>query len=160
MQRKDVEDQRRAVDHLRLQPLLERAELTWRELVVQDHRGRAGALHRPVDLIELALADEGGGVGVGSGLQHACDRFGPRRVGERRQLIEVCLHDPAAHSDEHRLLAHAGSPRRRERRLQGRGLVDAASSLVAVLRHGVMIVAMRCIASASRSSGTVSENRT
>ncbi len=160
VQGEDVQDQRRPVHDLDLQPLLEVSQLARRQLVVKDHRPGTGAVHRLVDLLQLALADERGGVRVLARLEDPRDRVRPGAVGEGRELVEVGLLDPAADADEHGLLGDAGPPRGRERRLERAGLVDAAGSLPSILRHQTRISPRRCIAWARRSSGTVSERRT
>jgi len=111
-----------------LEPLLEAAELPRRELVVEDHRLGAGAVHRVVYLVDLALADERGGVRVLTGLEHALDGLRTGRVRERRELVQIGLLDPTADADQHRLLRDAGTPRRRERRLERAGLVDPSTT--------------------------------
>jgi hypothetical protein len=138
VQREDVQDQRGTVDHLDLEPLLEAAELPGRELVVQDHRLGARAVHRIVHLVDLALADERGGVRVLTGLQHAIDGLRTSRVREGRQLVQVGLIDPATDADQHRLLGDAGAPGRGERRLERAGLVDAPASRGASARAFVL----------------------
>ena len=112
---------------------------------------------------ELPAADERRRVRVLAGLQHARHRLGSRRVRERGELVEVGLLDPPADADEHRLLRHTRPPRRGERRLERGALVDPAGSLASVLGHRLGYASVRprrSIASASRSSGTVSEKRT
>ena len=88
VQGEDVQDQRGPVDHLHLEPLLQVPELAGRELLIQDHRVRAGGVDQVVDLSHLALADEGGRIGHPSALHDAPHGVRTCRGGQRRQLFE------------------------------------------------------------------------
>jgi hypothetical protein len=84
----DVEDERRAVDHLDLGPLLQVAQLRRRELAVADHRVGTGRLDHGAQLVDLAPADVGGGVGARAPLNQPFEHLGARCLGERGQLGE------------------------------------------------------------------------
>jgi hypothetical protein len=133
VQREDVEDQRGPVDHLRAEPILQVAQLPRRQLVVEDHDLRPARMHGAVDLLELALADERGGVRIAPRLDEPRDGVRAGRVGERGQLVEVRLLDAAADADQDGHLAHARRPRRRQRRLEHRRPMLAAPA--SVLAH-------------------------
>ena len=135
MQREDVQDQRRPVDHLHAQPLLERAQLSGRQLLVQDHGVGAVRVDHVVELAELALADVRGRIRLGAALDDPGDRLGARRVGERRELVQVLLRHAAADPYQHRALPDARTPRRGERRLQHLSPVRALRIAVAGSHH-------------------------
>jgi hypothetical protein len=83
--REDVEDQLRAVDHADAPALLEVADLSRREVVVDDHRVRMVALHLGADLLDLPAAEEGRRVGSRAVLDDArADNLG---VGGDREAL-------------------------------------------------------------------------
>ncbi len=86
----DVEDQLGAVDHARLERVLERP-LLWRaELVVDDQHFRVRVAVRLLQLFELPLADVGARVGEPPVLDDAADRLDagcPRELLELGQLV-------------------------------------------------------------------------
>ena len=84
----DVEDQRDAVDDVDLEQLLEVALLRGRELVVEHDEVDVERLGELLQLLRLARADVGGGVGRVAPLQHELDRIGARGVDEERELVE------------------------------------------------------------------------
>ena len=88
--REDVEDQLRAVDHARLQGVLERPLLRRAQLVVDDqHFGPGFAVCVP-QLFELSLADVRPRVGQAPVLHDAPDRLDacrPRELLELRELV-------------------------------------------------------------------------
>ena len=86
--REDVEDQLGAVDHLDVERLLEVPHLRRRQIVVEDHEIGLALRGLALDLLELPLADEGGGVDAAAALDHAVDHLGAGGVGEQRQLLE------------------------------------------------------------------------
>ena len=57
MQREDVQDQGRAIDHLDAEPRLQGAEVPGRELLVEDHGVGIGPMDLGVELLHLAPAD-------------------------------------------------------------------------------------------------------
>ena len=123
VQREDVEDQRRAVDHLHPEPLLQVAELPRRQLVVEDHRLRVRRVDEVVDLLDLALADERGRVGRGPRLDHPGDRLRAGRARQGGELVERLLVCAAADDAGERRPARrptAASGRRAGTRNRGR----------------------------------------
>ena len=62
--REDVQNEFGAVDHALAHLLLEVLALRGGKLVVEDHDGRAGVRDERLELIQLAAADVGGGVGL------------------------------------------------------------------------------------------------
>src|SRR5262249_40678336 len=56
----DVEDQLAAVEHLDVEALGEGALLAWAQVLVDDHHRGAMLTHGLLELLDLALADEGG----------------------------------------------------------------------------------------------------
>ncbi len=95
VQREDVEDQPRAVDHPHsVAPrLLEVAHLAGRELVVEDHEARPLLARGLADLLDRALADVRGGVRRDPLLDESPDDLAAGRVHETLQLVEVILGD-------------------------------------------------------------------
>src|SRR5215217_2184308 len=87
----DVEDQHRAVDHLGVDQLLQVPELPGRQLVVHDDGVGPERLDGGGQLLGLALADEGAGVGPGPALDHGVEHLGPGRVGQPVQLLDRAL---------------------------------------------------------------------
>ena len=84
----DVEDQRGAVDDLDLDGLLERVELSGGQLAVADDGVRPAGGDQVADLLGLALAHVGGGVGLVPPLAHRLEHLGPGRLGQSGQLGE------------------------------------------------------------------------
>ena len=84
----DVEDQRDAVDDVDLEQLLEVALLRGRELVVEHDEVDVERLGELLQLLGLARADVGGGVGRVAPLQHELDGVGAGGVDEQRELVE------------------------------------------------------------------------
>ena len=106
----DVEDDFRPVHHADLELALEVGALRRRQLLVEDHERGAGVGHRLGNLLDLALADEGGGIGCRDLLRHAPDDFGPGRVHQPGELFQVFGDVPGVGTalprggDEHRAL--------------------------------------------------------
>ena len=84
--RKDIQNQRGAVDDLAVESFLEIALLGGRELVVADHDGGAEVVAHGGDLLNLALADPGARVGVRAPLDHARERH---RASPSRQAARA-----------------------------------------------------------------------
>jgi succinyl-diaminopimelate desuccinylase len=82
----DVEDQLRAVDHPRLERVLERPLLGRSQLVVDDQNFCLGLAISPLELLELAFADVRARVGEPPVLDDPADRLDLRRP---RQLLEL-----------------------------------------------------------------------
>jgi hypothetical protein len=80
----DVEDQRGPVDDLDLDLLLELSQLRGRQLAVADDRVGAGHDDHVAQLVDLAAADEGGGVGLFPSLDQALEDLGAGGLGESR----------------------------------------------------------------------------
>ena len=59
-----------------------------RQVVVEDHDVGVGRRRRALQLVDLALADVGGGVGRLPLLQHAADDRGAGGFGQARELVE------------------------------------------------------------------------
>jgi hypothetical protein len=100
----DVEDQRRTVDDLHLDAVLEVAQLCWAQLAVADHGVRAGRDDDLTHLVDLAPADVGRRVGPVAALEQRVEDLGACGLGELAQL---------AHRVDRVLLA-AGRPYARE----------------------------------------------
>jgi hypothetical protein len=86
--REDVEDQRAAVQHLDLERRLQPQLLRGRELLVEDHDRVAGLVARRADLLELAGADVGRGLGLAAALQRLPDYGRAGRARKPRQLTQ------------------------------------------------------------------------
>ena len=82
----DVEDQRGAVDHLDVDDLLERDELTRRELAVADHRVRPRRGDHVLQGLGLPRTDVGGGVRLVAALDQRVADLGACGLGELCQL--------------------------------------------------------------------------
>ena len=93
--RKDVEDQRCAVEHLDVELALEVPLLRGRQLIIEDH-GRIVELE-PLrgDLYHLPLAYVSGGVAAIKPLHRLADDPRPRCVRKQCQLLERALSVPA-----------------------------------------------------------------
>jgi hypothetical protein len=105
----DVEDQRGAVDHVDLEQLLEVALLRGAELVVEHDEIDVEGVADHLQLLRLAGADVGGGIGPVATLQHQLDGIGTRGVGERGELLErrlrgIRVAQAEAGADEERTL--------------------------------------------------------
>src|SRR5665811_913591 len=81
----DVEDELGTVDHPYVERVLERALLNGRDLVVDDQHLGAGGGKGALELLQLALADEGTRVGARTVLN---DLGGDRDTGGARQLAQ------------------------------------------------------------------------
>ena len=84
----DVEDERDAIDDVDREQLLEIALLGGRQLVVEDDDVDVERFRDGPQLLRLALADVGGGVGRAPALQLRVHRFRARGVGEQGELLE------------------------------------------------------------------------
>jgi hypothetical protein len=82
----DVQDQRGAVHHLHLDPVLEVPELARRQLTVEDHGVRAGGLHDVAEAVDLAASDVRRRVGALPALVERVEHRGPGRLGEQGEL--------------------------------------------------------------------------
>ena len=82
----DVEDQRRAVDDLDLQLVLEVAQLARRELAVEDHGVGTGRPHDLAEALDLAAPDVRRGVGLVAALVDRVEHLRAGRLGERGEL--------------------------------------------------------------------------
>ena len=80
--------ERDAIDDVDREQLLEVALLRGRELVVEDDDVDVERLRDRLELLGLALADVGRGVGGAPALQLGVDRLGAGGVGEQRELLE------------------------------------------------------------------------
>ena len=89
--REDVEDQLGAVDDLRLERLLEVAHLRRREVVVEDDQVGLALLDQRLQLLELALAEEGGRVHGAAPLHQLAQDARAGGLGQQRQFVQ----DPA-----------------------------------------------------------------
>src|SRR5215207_5222608 len=103
--REDVEDQRRAVNHLDLYPVLEVTQLCGRQLSVADHGVRAcGDDHFP-QLIHLAPPDVGGRVWARAPLYQSVEHLGAGRLGQQLQfgqrVLRIGLAAGGPHADQH-----------------------------------------------------------
>ena len=104
----DVEDHGRAVDDLDLDDVLERTPLARGELGVGDHGVGAERGDEVAQLLRLAPAEVGRGVGVRPALQHAVEDDGAGGLGEGRELAQrvlgILLLALRVHADEHDVL--------------------------------------------------------
>jgi len=82
----DVEDDSGAVDDLDLDDVLERTPLAWGELAVDDHSVGAGCRDDATQLLGLALAEIGAGVGVRPALEQPVEDYRSGGFGEGEQL--------------------------------------------------------------------------
>ena len=100
--REDVEDQLRAIDDPRLEGVLELALLHGRKLVVDEQRLGARAAEGFLELDELALADVGARVRLGSALDELGDGLHSRRPRKLLQLCELAngIHALREHGDD------------------------------------------------------------
>ncbi len=85
-QREDVEDQARAVDDAAFQRALEVALLGARQRVVEDDEVGTGLAAPRRDLLDLALAGKGRGIGPLASAGHRADDGRAGRHGERLEL--------------------------------------------------------------------------
>ena len=85
---KDVENQRAAIQHCHAGGLLQRTNLRGRELVVEDNHLRLEILRQLVELLRLALAEEGVAVRGAAVLQHPRHADRARRLGQRLKLVQ------------------------------------------------------------------------
>ena len=154
--REDVEDERAAVQHLDLERGLEPQLLGRRELLVEDHERVPGLGARRADLLELAAADVGRGVGTAplQCLPHHGRAGGarePRQLAQRlarghQRLLAV------VQADEVRVLLCGG---RRVHASVGAGAVLALRlSAVFALRLSV-VFALRLSACAASRNGAL-----
>ena len=86
-----------------------------RELLIAEHQLGARAVQDLVQLLDLPFADPELRVGLGAALDDPADGLGTRGVGERRQFVEVGLHDAGADTDEHGALVLDRAPGRGDR---------------------------------------------
>ena len=91
MLRKDVEDQRGAVDDLDLDDVLELTQLTGSQLAVADHRVGAVCRDDIAQLLGLAGPDVGGRVGTVTALDQPFEDVRAGRLGQPGQLAEGVL---------------------------------------------------------------------
>src|SRR6266498_177691 len=91
MLREDVEDQLGAIDHTRLERVLERPLLGGLELVVDEQHLGAGLPVRALQLLELALAEVCAPLRAGSVLDQRPDRLDERGSRELPQLGQLVL---------------------------------------------------------------------
>src|SRR5581483_578228 len=87
----DVEDHRRAVDGGAAEQLLEVAALGRAELVVEHHGVRVDLEGHLAELVGLALADVGRGVGAVAALENSLGDVRTRGVDEQGELVEMGL---------------------------------------------------------------------
>ena len=86
--RKDVEDQRRAVEDLDLEDFFQVARLRGGKFIVEDDRVHRVLFAIRGELDGLALADIGGGIARLDFLRALADDFAARAPGQFGQLIE------------------------------------------------------------------------
>jgi hypothetical protein len=93
--REDVEDQRRPVQHLDAERVLEVRLLRRRQLVIEDdHRVAVGVTAR-LDLVDLTLADVCRRIRCVEALQRRPHDLRAGSASEQRQLVERALAPPA-----------------------------------------------------------------
>ena len=81
----NIQDQLRAVNHAGADALLHIAQLHGSEIVVHDHQRDVAQLGFGANFVELAAADERGGIERFAHLQHAAGNF---RAGAFGQLVQ------------------------------------------------------------------------
>ena len=86
--REDVEDELRAIDHAPAGDLLEVSGLAWRDLVVDDHDGRAGLLRSAGQELGLAAADQRGRIGSAALLHDTQHDVSARRSRQAGQFVQ------------------------------------------------------------------------
>ena len=86
MRGEDVEDQRRPVDDLYADPVLEVAQLRERQLAVADDRICAGGNHDVPQLGNLAAPDVGGRVGSVTALDQTFEDLRSSRLGQQLEF--------------------------------------------------------------------------
>ncbi len=86
-----VEDQRRTVDDLDLDLLLQRPQLRGRQLAVADHGVGAGVQHHRAQLVDLAAADERRRVRPGTPLDQALQHLRAGGLGQLGELDQRVL---------------------------------------------------------------------
>ncbi len=84
----DVEDDFAAVDDLRLGLFFDGLPLRRGQMVVEDDQVCPGIDDRLLELLKLAAAQAGGGVGVVAQLDHFADDFGPGGLDQPLDLVE------------------------------------------------------------------------
>src|SRR5690606_9514022 len=89
--REDVEDEPGAVHELAAERLFEVAELDRREVLVEDDDVGAAAVYELFQLLDLPLADVGGGVELRERLRDAVGDGGPGGEGELFELVESVI---------------------------------------------------------------------
>ena len=92
----DVDDQRRSVQHLAVEQLLEAPLLVRRELVVDDQEVEVGGSLLVDQLGGSALAEIPHRVGRAAALEGAADHRCAGRLGQGGELLERAVHRPAA----------------------------------------------------------------
>ncbi len=147
----DVQDERGAVDdlHILSQGLLQLPLLPRRELLVEDHHVRARLLDQALELLQLALADEGGRVGVIQPLGQLAHHLQAGGLGQEAQLGQGVLHAQEAglagqlHPHQHgQLLGPLGAEQARSVPLQTGALPGRAGAVVVHLGDGGSILAV------------------
>ncbi len=83
---KDVEDQLAAVDHHGLAGRLQFADLSRRQVIIEDHQVRCVLFDAGDQLLDLALADVVLRICAVSSLEHHVHDDGPRRLGQGLQF--------------------------------------------------------------------------
>jgi hypothetical protein len=86
MSGEDVEDQRRAVDDLDLDPILEVTQLGGSELSVADHRVRTSGDHHLPQLVHFATPDVGSRIRAGTPLDQSVKHLRASRLCQQLQL--------------------------------------------------------------------------
>jgi hypothetical protein len=87
MPRENIENQLRAVDHPAFRGFFDIALLHGRKVAVEDYQRRPVCRGFGTNFIQLAPADERGGIG---GIAHLKDGSGDLRACATRQLNELC----------------------------------------------------------------------
>ena len=92
----DVQDQRGAIEdlHTIAQGLFQLALLAWRQLVVEDDDIEAQVVAQFLQLLDLALADEGGRIDACKPLRGAAHDLHIGCPGQLGQLVEGVLQMP------------------------------------------------------------------
>jgi hypothetical protein len=83
----DVEDELGAVDDVAGEPGLDVAELRGREVMIEENKWRVGGGYDLNNFVELALADEAGGIGLLTPLDEGC---GDGCTGWTGEFLELC----------------------------------------------------------------------
>ncbi len=106
----NVQDQPGAVDHAPLQEPLQVAFLHRGQGMVDQHQVGTGGVGHGLDLVQLAAADQGGGVGAVDARGHGGRDAGTGRAGQVGELFQhILFQPPCVRLDQQRVFASFGA---------------------------------------------------